>query len=274
MMKRKKIFQYLLTISTGLCLLLAVWLTETSGTEIFGYFSVSPSLQFAQTEIDADTYVDRGRLILRHHIPRPLTQQHKSGLPRLENLSQEQRYRYAIQEFCAALRKKDELVGYNVSQVYGYLADTYCSLAALLRGRAEKELQESQTLKQQSQQFFDLCFQQYRLALENNPQDLKYTLATRLVGAIITAKDYSKALEVIEQFERDNLRPNSYGDHELLRLKGEANLALGRNKEAGLAYEEWIKRGNVDSYLMPGDSLYEKLRNLQKQTGHPNNLPS
>ncbi len=227
-------------------------------------------------EIDADAHVDRARLILGHHLPHlfALQPKHKVGLPDVNALSQEQRYRFAIREFSAALKNKNELVGYSVSQVHGYLADTYCSLAALLRGQARKTPRQSASLRQRSRQFFDLSFRQYKLALENDPKDLKYTLAERLVGAMITAHDYNKALNLIQQLDRANIKLEPYEDHGLLRLKAEAYLALGKDEEAGLAYEDWIRRGNVDSYLMPGKGLYEKLRDLQHKTGHPNNLPS
>ena len=255
-------------------ILFVVCSTANGEAESFLYHAAHSQTQVADTEIDADAHVIRGRVILGHHIPFPLQREHKIGLPKLENLPKEQRYRYAIREFRAALRKRDKSTNYSASQIHSYLADTYCSLAALLRGEAKKSPQTNRFLNHQSQQFFDLCFEQSRLALASENGDLKYTLAKSLVGAYITAREYKKALEAIEEFEREKLQPDSQEDHGVIRLKALIHLKLGQEKEAGLAYEEWIRRGKVDSYLMPGDALYEKLRALQRKTGHPNNLPA
>jgi hypothetical protein len=93
--------------------------------------------------------------------------------------------------------------------------------------------------------------------------------------------------------------PNIQGDPRILRIKADALLALGLDKEAALTYEEWIGRGKCGSIyrnwpgeprlghpivlLMPkgtndpcaalAPELRVRLETLQRLFGHPNNLP-
>lgn len=263
-----------LAIAFAFYLLLALSLTTASEARLWSNQSLSQ--EETVNNLDANTRVERGRLLLGHHLPQIswLDEGHKIGMPPLNTLSNEKRLRLATREFRAALEKRDELDGYTISQVYAYLGQAYRDLGTEMLRQAEKSPEKSHALRLQAQQYFKRSIAQYRAALKNNPGDLRYSFAQSLVEAVIRSGDLNQALMVISEFEREQLQPNSYGDHGLIKTKADIYSILGRYEEAGLAYEEWIKRGNVDTYLMPGDAFYEKLLNLQRKTGHPNNLPS
>jgi phage portal protein BeeE len=112
----------------------------------------------------------------------------------------------------------------------------------------------------------------FRLALENNPGDQKYTLTETYIEAFVYAEKLDEALSAIQRYERSNLTPDKGRDYGLIRLRADIQLMKGQTERAALTYEEWISKGNVHSKIVRGSDFYKKLESLFKLTGHPANL--
>lgn len=225
--------------------------------------------------LDADLRVERGlRLLFPNAHSVVLQEWEQVGLPPLERLSTEERLRLAIKEFRGALEQRRRLRDYSSSQVYGYLGRAFMLLGLEKQKQAERMQRNDQSFREVAQRYFGESFRHYRLALEHEAGELKYVFAVDLVEAIIASGDLNQAIATIGDFERSKLKPSMPSDHGLLKVKADIYSFQGRDDEAGMIYEEWIKRGNTETKLAVGGPLYQKLLNLKQRTGHPNNLPS
>jgi tetratricopeptide (TPR) repeat protein len=259
-----------------MCLLLSMCLVAETTFSMARVERVPFQVTINLQELDANVRVSRG-LILSEH---PLAQ-HKipqgtelAGLPKFGTVTKDEQLRRAVLEFNIALQGRNELNGYTVSQVYAFLGRASRLLGTELQRQAEKSPQNALRHRKEARNAFEESFRQYESAIENDSGSLKYTFAQDYVQAIVFSGNLLSALSVINELEKKQLRPSSLGDYGLLKQKADIYYILGRYEDAGLAYEEWIRKGGTDPYLVEGDALYEKLRNLQRKMGHPNNLPA
>jgi len=226
--------------------------------------------------LSPDLRVDRGLVLSGHNLSHLISLQtwELAGLPKLDRLSNEAKLKLAIQEFRAAINQRNKLEGYTLGQVYAFMGRTFMLLGSTLQTQSEQSSRRSETLRKQARTYFEQSFRHYRLALSYLPEDITYSIAEDLVQATITSGDLNRALTVIDELERKKLKPNPTGDYGLLRFKADIYWIMGRYADAGLAYEEWIRRGNAEPTLSPPSLIYERLAYLKKEIGHPNNLPS
>jgi len=230
---------------------------------------LSDQVQVSPGTVSPNTHVDRGLILSGHPLSHLVFSGgwRKLGLPNPDSLSSEAKLRLAIQEFNAALERKDDLQGYSDDQVHAFLGYAYTSLGTELQRQMEKASDKSGDLKNQSQEIFSQGFSHYRLALISLPADLKYKIAIELAQAVITSGDLNQAIKVINDLEQQQLGPNPGSDHALVRMKADIYWFMAREMDAALAYEEWIKRGNTSNLLRPGGTLTERLKYLKEKTG-------
>ena len=226
-----------------------------------------------EQEIRADVRVERGIFLLYPADHSVVLQEWEIvGMPHFDSLTAEKRLRLAITEFQMAKRHQNQLKAYSAAQVYSHLANSYTALAQELQ--RQTELLRKPSGSTEIRKSFRESIMFARLALQNEKGDLMYVFGVGLVRAIVSSGNLFRALNTIHFLERSNLRPSHYSDYGLIRIRADIYLVLGRYEDASLAYEEWISKGKTNSFLAPGNALYEKLRDLKHKTGHPNNLPS
>lgn len=226
-------------------------------------------------KLSADSHVERGLVLSRHGLSHLISLQswELEGLPSIETLSEEKRQALAVKELNHALLRQKELVDYSLYQVQNFLGRAYMLLGTELLRQNERLEKKKTSLDKASRYYFSKSVFHYRLALQNAPETFKYSFVEDLVRTAIASGDLNKALAFIEEFERGQIKPNPNSDHALLRMKAEIYLIMGRHEEAGLVYEEWIRRGNIQSFLSVNSAVYCRLYDLLHKTGHPQNLP-
>lgn len=225
--------------------------------------------------LTASTHVLRGLYLLgASHHAMSLQPWEMVGITSLSDLSEEKRIRFAIREFTIALSKLRQDPSYTKAQIYSYLGLSYRMLAVAFQKQAERQAGGSQMADTLSGRYFERSIAYYAKSMRSNPGSLEYGLAEDIVRTIVASGGLLRALRAINSFEKQEIKPPANGDHGLLKLKADIYFFLGRHQDAGLAYQEWIRKGGTDIKLAVGDQLYQKLQVLMSRTGHPNNLPS
>lgn len=257
-----------------ICLLCAPF--QLQGSMTTKKLQAKSNKSFRNSSVSATTHVLRGRLLSGQLGDiNPLQEEDLHGIPPLENLSEESKLQLAIKEFRLAVLNREGLDGYSLAQVYGYLARTLRLLGMEYQRQAERFQENKKDLSLRANKNFQQSVHTYYLALSSDSGDLKYNFAVEAVRSIVISGDLNSALTSINKFEKSQLKPNSYSDYELLKIKAEIYWMMERYEDAGLAYEKWIARGNVNpANFHSGSVIFDKLRILRDTTGHPNNLPT
>jgi len=226
--------------------------------------------------ISGQLRVQRGLVLSGHPASHQISLQKWEivDLPPLDTLSEETKLRLAIREFYKALDFRGNLEGYVSGQVHSYLGWAFMLLGIEMHRQADKLRHKARHFKQASYRSFQSSINHYWLALKQQPESLRYYTAQDLVQAVIASGNLYRALTTIDQIEQIKLKPNPIIDHRLIRMKADIYWIMGRYREAGLVYEEWIKRGKTEPNLSPPSLIYERLAYLKETTGHPNNLPA
>lgn len=262
-------FNIVSAVATSLLLLVLCFSTKVIATQ-----HTQPRVERPASYLSADVRVERGIFLLypnEHSIN--LQEWESIGIPRFDSLTSEKRLRLAITELQIAVSRQRQLKAYSITQVYSHLGRANTALAQELQRQAESSNRQRKRLADRIWQHFTQGIRFHRAAFQQHKGELKYVFALDLIKAIVSSGNLNLAMETIRDLERENLRPPSYSDYSLIKMKADIYSVLGRHTEAGLTYEEWIRRGKVDSFLVKGNALYEKLQNLQRKTGHPDNLP-
>lgn len=230
--------------------------------------------QPSKKHLNPDLRTARG-LVLSNHPQSHLISLQKwelTGLPNLDSLSLREKLQLAITEFKAARRNSKKLQGYSKTQIEGFLGRAFMLLGTEMLSLAERHTPRSRTFKSNARSYFESSIWYYRKAAEGDPTSLRYYWAQDSIQAILASGDLNRALQTIRDLEQKKITPNFGVDHGLLRMKGEILWIMGRYLEAGMTYEEWIKRGNTETKLSPESLIYERLLYLKETTGHPNNF--
>lgn len=224
-------------------------------------------------QLAPDLRVARGLELSEHPLAHSISLQQWEmvDLPRLESLSKIEKLELAVREFKIALQNTKDFDGYGTAQVQGFLGRTLKLLGAEFLARSEQHPRHKRRFKSKATTYFESSVWYYQQAIKT-PGYLRYYWAKDLIRSILASGDLNRALTTINDLEQKNVAPKSGVDHGLFMLKGEILWIMGREKEAGLAYEEWIRRGHTDANSSGGSLIYERLVYLKENTGHPNNL--
>ena len=223
---------------------------------------------------NADVHIKRGLLSLNPRNPSiSPTEADLAFLTTLQEFPIQKRLLLAVCEFRLGILYRTRESTYSLPQMYSYLAYAYRLLGVETQKQNLLSSKDQEARKPLHVNYFRKSLSFYRLALKMERGEFKYTIAVNLVDTLIESGNLTMALNVIRKFERRRLEPSAPSGHGLIKLKADIYFELGKYGESGLSYEEWIRKGNVDFYLKPHDILYERLRKLRDQTGHPNNLP-
>lgn len=226
-------------------------------------------------KLSADAQVDRGLVLSQPGSSHSISLQswELTGLPPLGNLSNQAKLTLAVREFRSALLRQDELKGYTPAQVRNFLGRANLLLGIELTRQSEKSQRKKPELDKKARHYFAESKMHYRLAIRDAPEALRYIFAADLVRAVMASGDLNQALTLIDDFEGKQIKPHPMSEHSLLRIKAEIYWIMSRPGDAGLVYEEWIRRGNTESFLSANNAVFSRLHDLKRETGHPNNLP-
>lgn len=235
---------------------------------------------FSQTiqNNDEETRIDLDKRIIKALYLSGQPESHLSALPgklqttpSLDGLSEEERQLLAIKEFNYVLSSEKKVLPIRIASIERFIAKAYLELAIELKKQYDSSFYSKPELEIRAKEAFENSLKYYKKAFEDVDDKDKYFFAQQLVKAAITSGNLYLALELINKLDSQNIKPERLSDHELLKIKGDILFIMGREKDAALAYEEWIARDYVSKQLST-EMILSRLRYLKEKTGHPKNL--
>lgn len=170
-----------------------------------------------------------------------------------------------------ALKDKEGIEDYDLSQVYSFVGRAYRLLGIELQRKNENSNTINIESIAESRKSFNEGIDSYFKALAENREGDPYVIAKELVRTVITSGDLNNAIKIINELDR-KIKQNKESDAVLIRIKADIYFFMDRENDAALTYEEWIKRGSTSKYFESGSSYKQRMEYLKEKTGHPINF--